>query len=872
MILVTGDVVLDHNIYEGGRLTPDAPSGNGSRYLPIPGGAMLTYGLLNALVPGNVRFGLAQTDVAQLSSWPEQFHTRALWHPVASGDKPKDGKHWGLERHLGYGNLSPENQVYPGTPAAELKSVLPEILILDDGGLGFRESEVCWPECLTKAERPPQVEWAILKMSRPLARGKLWLNLMRESWRERLIVIVSADQLRGEGLRVAGGLSWETTVDDIVKELDSNRTLRPLKSCRHLIVTMRSDAALWLERPRGTAPAQGHLVFDRTRCEGEWEEQNRDWKAYGFFSTVTASVAWSVATGIQQKKAGSDKTPVDHVDLTIALASGLSGTRFLRKQGHGPAKGKPSFPFQEAAKHLQKEAERNDKKKQGGKPKEDREEPEYPYASAQVDQAHGSGKWTILSGVSPWHTLRKKVSYEPGRRVALLGPDKLPGVPCARFQKLQTLDRNEIDGLRSLRQLMLMYRDGGSRKQPLCLAVFGAPGSGKSFGLKQIAAGVFGEKNPILEFNLSQFADTQDLIGAYHQARDKVLSGATPVVFWDEFDSKKFEWLQYFLAPMQDGAFQEGQLTHFIGKSIFVFAGGTSSTYEHFKKPEKKDGDDFKLKKGPDFVSRIAGYLNIAGPNPREVIAGSLPDREFPVRRAILIRGILELGDRPLEIERGLLTALLAVPKYCNGARSLDKLVSFIKDRGGFPLRRAYLPPDDILALYVEDVEAFHELTRKYAAFYAQADLLAGEIHRDWLANLPKAEWTTNANAKRWDGLPQGIKESNVAAALRIPEILEFAGLGLEEGSQTAHSVKSVIARKLELMAEAEHGGWEEQKRIVGWTCSPYRLDAALRHDLLVPYERLKKETQKKDKDAIGKYITNARQVGFKIISLPKAK
>ena len=43
------------------------------------------------------------------------------------------------------------------------------------------------------------------------------------------------------------------------------------------------------------------------------------------------------------------------------------------------------------------------------------------------------------------------------------------------FGKLQTLDRDEIDSLRSIRQIMLMYRTAGSRNQPLCLAVYGAP-------------------------------------------------------------------------------------------------------------------------------------------------------------------------------------------------------------------------------------------------------------------------------------------------------------------------------------------------------------------------------------------------------------
>jgi|CZKF01.1.fsa_nt_gi hypothetical protein len=87
MILVTGDVVLDHNVYKGGRLEPDDPSGNGSYYLPIPGGAMLTHGLLKALDPKCVRFGIAHTTHKDLQSWHHQFHAQALWHAVSNLDK-----------------------------------------------------------------------------------------------------------------------------------------------------------------------------------------------------------------------------------------------------------------------------------------------------------------------------------------------------------------------------------------------------------------------------------------------------------------------------------------------------------------------------------------------------------------------------------------------------------------------------------------------------------------------------------------------------------------------------------------------------------------------------------------------------------------
>jgi hypothetical protein len=38
------------------------------------------------------------------------------------------------------------------------------------------------------------------------------------------------------------------------------------------------------------------------------------------------------------------------------------------------------------------------------------------------------------------------------------------------------------------------------------------------------------------------------------------------LVLWDEFDSRGFHRLQYLLAPMQDGRFQDGALTHAVGR------------------------------------------------------------------------------------------------------------------------------------------------------------------------------------------------------------------------------------------------------------------------------------------------------------------
>jgi len=171
--------------------------------------------------------------------------------------------------------------------------------------------------------------------------------------------------------------------------------------------------------------------------------------------------------------------------------------------------------------------------------------------------------WTIIEGLTrPTVNVPRRPLTGVARRVALLGPQSIGNMPYQQFGKYFTVDRLEIEALRNLQELMQSYENLESGETPLSIAVFGAPGSGKSFIVKQIARGVLGAKVPILEFNLSQFDGMKDLCDALHVVRDKALLGRTPVVFWDEFDSQEYFWLQYLLAPMQDGEFREGQLVH----------------------------------------------------------------------------------------------------------------------------------------------------------------------------------------------------------------------------------------------------------------------------------------------------------------------
>ena len=222
-----------------------------------------------------------------------------------------------------------------------------------------------------------------------------------------------------------------------------------------------------------------------------------------------------------------------------------------------------------------------------------------------------------------------------------------------------------------------------------------------------------------LSFNLSHFANPSELLGAFHQVRDVSLAGKLPLVFWDEFDSPldglPLGWLRYFLAPMQDGEFQQGEITHPIGHSIFVFAGGTAHRTEDLGQDLKKDdAKKWTAAKVPDFLSRLKGFLNVLGPNPQNVT-----DLHYVIRRAILLRSLLSKRAKQfftnrgeLRIDDGVLDAFLTVTKFEHGARSMETIVATSVLSGRNSYERSFLPSAEQLKLHV-DGEEFLRLVRK---------------------------------------------------------------------------------------------------------------------------------------------------------------
>ena len=487
------------------------------------------------------------------------------------------------------------------------------------------------------------------------------------------------------------------------------------------------------------------------------------------------------------------------------------------------------------------------------------------------------GFWTILQ--DKFKSGLDKVAMQ----IVLEGPEAaLQGVPWGQFGNLLTVDRQEIESYRSIRNLVAEYAGQKQVSRPLSIAVFGTPGSGKSFGVTEMAKSLLPGQIETITFNLSQFDSVDDLISALHQVRDIGLSGKIPLVFWDEFDTSLGEtplgWLRYFLAPMQDGKFQEGQISHPIGRAIFVFAGGTSSSMSEF---DKGMDETFKSAKGPDFVSRLKGYINVLGPNP---VNGRSGDPYFIIRRAILLRSSLKRGTPQLfekrerkdllNIDSGVLRALLKIGKFKHGARSIESLFAMSQLTGKTDFARSCLPPESQLDLHV-DGKSFLSLVQQVELNGEMLEKLAEAAHEIFCDSMKAQGFhfgpQTDEKLKTHNALlpfaelPEDLKAANRLNVRDIPTKLASAGY-IMIPARSNEPPFIFPGEPLEELAEGEHDRWMQSKLDDGWTYAPETDKENKLHNCLVPWNKLPEAEKEKDRVLVRGIPVILARAGYAIV------
>ncbi|MDA4844745.1 hypothetical protein [Hoeflea poritis] len=566
-----------------------------------------------------------------------------------------------------------------------------DAVIINDAGDQLRkECAALVKKALSRAAKRPEKP-VIIKMHQPLLSGAVWkeMDKLRPA---NAVLILGAQDLREYGIELNHCLSWDAVVDDIDSAINGNPGIQSIldTGCQ-LVVQFDVEGAICIGSYK--TGVRRTLIFDPTLHEGAVEQRNEG----TLIGKMNCFLAHMTSALIAEKVSG-------HEQVANACLNALRGARSYAEK---------TMTLKMAGKS--KDATAGELKG----PKLERQPKKGNYRSIVLEPLLKESRCYDKRALIHQMTAELGIP-QLAKRVVLEGKKILDRYPVGRFGDLIVVDRSEVEAYRAISRLISQYLDNAKDTKPLSIAVFGAPGSGKSFGVKQL---VDKHEVPIREFNLSE-AQQSDLPGYFHEIRDYNLAGETPLCFFDEFDSQGKSLVASFLAPMQDGKFRQGARVHPIGRGIFVFAGGTSRNYAEFYSPSKHDRDndagssltsgpsdeDLKI---PDFSSRLRGYIDIGTLD----AAGDL----YPLRRAILLRTFIEelmpgiIGpDGEAAIADNLLHAFLTCEEYVHSARSIEQIVR-MSSKGKWTVRFSVsdLPEPNQLRLHT-DPKRFKQLTHMH--------------------------------------------------------------------------------------------------------------------------------------------------------------
>jgi hypothetical protein len=342
-----------------------------------------------------------------------------------------------------------------------------------------------------------------------------------------------------------------------------------------------------------------------------------------------------------------------------------------------------------------------------------------------LQMAHHLSNGPIGVIIEVLHYLKEEVSWKRG----------FESLRLFSVGNLRTTDPVEIEPITTLKRAMDSYIKRETFQRPLCVGVFGPPGSGKSFAVKEVAKAIAQkiDQNPFefFEFNLTQFGKPEEINSSIEPIRASVAKGKVPIVFWDEFDcrydNQPFGYLRYFLPSMQDGVTYVHGVPYNIGRSIFVFAGGVKSSWDDMVAfIHSTDHGQERLAKNqkiPDFMSRLRVVIDIDAIDLSErILKNSATTEELDDLRRILLKRAFIIAHqmdthwkKAARKTSGLLLRLL-LADYKFGARSIEAVIeaSSVADRLVYSLQELIAPSAArIHAKWRIDLEREVDLIRK---------------------------------------------------------------------------------------------------------------------------------------------------------------
>jgi hypothetical protein len=566
----------------------------------------------------------------------------------------------------------------------------PEIIMLGD----LRK-----PAAAAAVDIAGKEKMRVAYLSGPYDQANAAFDVVTKNFEPRPCLLISAVALRGSHVQLRPGRSWERLAGDLVVVLQDFPNMNVYS---HLVVILGPSSAF-------------SFSFDPT---------TRNWVRRLYYhprqlpSLGTAADAERMADFVSAGIVVKSYSSMNYTDFPLGLVSGLTAA----------ARAASGEPPETVAAELRLDLDA-------------RIESKSLPVSVKLPDWWGSGEldrdWTALQARYPFDYLAEDLALE----VIAKGPQEaFWDVPLLEIGALTTVDKREIDAFTELQDELSEYLTTPNDR-PYNIAVFGSPGSGKSFAVKEIANAIAKKFEasgitipPPLEFDLTKIFSEDDLASKFKVIEDACSPTSIPLVFWDEFDRqygrKLFGWLEKFISPMYTTKYTLKGVDRGFGRVIFVFAGGTQETAEQFRSVAGELPD----LKGPDFISRLQFYIDI----PTTKHRGPKDYDNFAMlRRAMLIRTTLQrkkpdflaraLAARTSVIDPGVAKALLKITEFKSGARSIETVLTACRLATTDCLGVSDLPDEKVLGAHV-DLDQFHALRQ--------------EVREDWETRMPlKRGW-----------------------------------------------------------------------------------------------------------------------------------
>ena len=578
----------------------------------------------------------------------------------------------------------------------------PDLLVIEDKGMGFRNSPKSWPQCLTDTninELPKQLIIDVVLDGKG-GQPEILKQVFERGLGDRTAVITSVAELRNTGAQISAPISWERTFEDIILAVRGSRSPFTIPGTRDLafsivIITVGLDGAVIVSRESNI------LIFDRTGLEGDLQSK---------YPGVIPNLSSCLLAGLSATWAlnGTETNWIESVKRGLFLA------RDLHTGGYNIGnEGNLEYPFQRLTELFTSDIKR-------------------PYSAHSFGVFDDNGKPVVLreEDRGSWTILNKAIEKRIGdqessetthwtnlvtlaKEIARGEKTALSDVPEFKIGVLGSWDRREIESINIIRSRIREYLNNEKKQEPLAIGVFAPAGRGAMFTLGQFVR-EFG-LNKLVDFDLSLFSGPDDLAEAMFSVRDKGLKeGQVPMVLWNGFDSlyqgQNFGWLRHFVGALSTGEVFNGAKSYPLGKCIYVFTSKLAWSFQEFA--NACDLADKSIN-ASDFTAYLSAFIDIIGINPQPM-ESKLP--VYPLRRAFLLNtivrfrfpGVSKTGK--IEIADEMLNPFLFTDSYRQGVRSMSALIESCAVNQNKRFDLSSLPPEHVLALHV-DVKDFMNLT-----------------------------------------------------------------------------------------------------------------------------------------------------------------